>query len=51
MPIPESSSTETVPDPALAEGDKADILARTVAAIDAGDLEQGRQILRSEYPF
>ncbi len=48
---PESRSAETVPDPAVIKGDKADILARTVAAIDAGDLEQGRQILRSEYPF
>jgi len=35
----------------LVESDKADILARTVAAIDAGDLDQGRQILRSEYPL
>lgn len=40
-----------VPSDTPSAGDKADILARTVAAIDAGDLEQGRQILRREYPF
>ena len=45
------SRPDLVPDTAPAESEKADILARTVAAIDAGDLERGRQILRSEYPF
>lgn len=42
---------DPVPNTDAIAGDKADILARTVAAIDAGDLEQGRQILRQEYPF
>ncbi|RYF51329.1 MAG: HNH endonuclease [Comamonadaceae bacterium] len=32
-------------------GEKADILARVSAAIGADDVELGRQILRSEYPF
>ncbi|WP_016696303.1 hypothetical protein [Rhodococcus rhodochrous] len=50
MSTPESRP-DPVPDTAPADSEKADILARTVAAIDAGDLERGRQILRSEYPF
>lgn len=32
-------------------GAKADVLARAGAAIAAGDLDGGRQILRNEYPF
>ncbi|MEE2031694.1 HNH endonuclease [Rhodococcus chondri] len=32
-------------------GDKADVLARVAAAIDTGDLDRGRRILRTEYPF
>jgi len=50
VPNPESLP-EPVPDTCVVEGDKADILARTVAAIDTGDLDRGRQILRREYPF
>ena len=37
--------------PENAPNDKADILARTVAAITAGAIDQARQILRAEYPF
>ena len=50
VPNPESLP-EPLPDTSAVEGDKADILARTVAAIDTGDLDRGRQILRREYPF
>lgn len=31
--------------------DKAEVLARVVAAIDAGDMDSGRDVLRSDYPF
>ncbi|WP_420880687.1 HNH endonuclease [Rhodococcus sp. (in: high G+C Gram-positive bacteria)] len=32
-------------------GERADVVARAVAAIAAGDLDDGRRVLRNEYPF
>ena len=50
MPIHQTRPARAAGSDAV-DADKADVLARTVAALDAGDLERGRQILRSEYPF
>ncbi|GCE37832.1 hypothetical protein Rhow_000678 [Rhodococcus wratislaviensis] len=49
--IPADSPGPFAGDPAALPGEKADILARVSAAVGKGELDRGRQILRTEYPF
>ncbi|RQM32255.1 hypothetical protein TN91_21570 [Rhodococcus ruber] len=51
MSIPPGNAGSFSRTPENAPNDKADILARTVAAITAGEIDQARLILRAEYPF
>lgn len=45
-------SSDPLVDPSdVPHRDKAGILARAIAAIDGGDVGQGRHVLRTKYPF
>lgn len=47
----EETPAAGLPLPRTSVEDKAEVLARVVTAIDAGDMDSGRDVLRADYPF